>query len=227
MTPSAENVVPRSPVQDWLDQHEAQQTTVGDSRFVLRFASDEIERSAMETLGLCDVSGLRKLGLKGPDAHRALQAARLDVPHNIFESRPLTDGGVIVRFGSDEFFLESGFQDKSVRAVSDSVDQSQGQMFRVAHQEASFLVSGSRGPEVLAQTCGINFSEAVPQQAVFTRVAGVSCCILPDTVRQVLCYRIWVDPSYAMYLWDTLVEICESLDGRVIGAGCLFPTLTA
>ena len=214
MTPSAENVVPRSPVQDWLDKHGAQQTTVGDSRFVLRFASDEIERSAMETLGLCDVSGLHKLGLKGLGA---LQAANLDVPHDIFESRPLTDGGVIVRFGSDEFFLESGFQDKSVRAVSDSVD----------HQEATFLLSGSRGPEVLAQTCGINFSEAVPQRAVFTRVASVSCCILPDTVRQVLCYRIWVDPSYAMYLWDTLVEICESLDGRVIGAGCLFPMLTA
>ena len=224
MTPSAENVVPRSPVQDWLDKHGAQQTTVGDSRFVLRFASDEIERSAMETLGLCDVSGLHKLGLKGPGA---LQAANLDVPHDIFESRPLTDSGVIVCFGSDEFFLESGFQDKSVRAVSDSVDQSQGQIFRVDHQEATFLLSGSRGPEVLAQTCGINFSEAVPQRAVFTRVAGVSCCILPDTVRQVLCYRIWVDPSYAVYLWDMLVEICESLDGRVIGAGCLFPMLTA
>ena len=58
-----------------------------------------------------------------------------------------------------------------------------------------------------------------------TRVAGVSCCVFPDTIGGIPAYRIWVDTSYALYLWETLVEICESVGGGVIGAGCVFPEL--
>jgi hypothetical protein len=44
--------------------HGALQRVIGTGSFVVRIAADDAERTAMESLGLCDLSGLRKLGLK-------------------------------------------------------------------------------------------------------------------------------------------------------------------
>jgi len=134
---------------------------------------------------------------------------------------------MIVRFGTNEFFLQDGIGGSTVSSLSEQMDSRAGQVFRVEHQEATFLLTGSRSWEVLAQTCGINFDEAAPRTVIFTRVAGVSCGVFPDALRDVSTYRIWVDPSYAIYLWETLVDICESLDGSVVGAGCVYPDLVS
>jgi glycine cleavage system aminomethyltransferase T len=205
--------------------HGALQRVIGTGSFVVRIAADDAERTAMESLGLCDLSGLRKLGLKGPDAESLLRNANLDVPTEIFDSRPFSDGGLIVRIGSDEFFLEGGILDECLTEISQKLDQSDGNVFHVDHQEATFLITGLCQLDVLAQTCGINFREAIPRRAIFTRIAGVSCCVLPNEIEGVPGSRIWVDPGYALYLWETLVEISESLGGSVIGAGCIFPGL--
>jgi len=191
----------------------------------VRIQDDEAERVALEFLGLCDLSGLQKLGLKGRDAERWLVGEGIDVPATVFDSRPLESGGVIIRFGSDEFFLEEGISGSTVSTLAERIDSQNGHVFRVEHQEATFLLTGSRSQEVLAQTCGINFAEVAQRRVIFTRVAGVSCGLLPDAVGDIPVYRILVDPSYAVYLWETLVEICESLGGKMIGAGCLYPEL--
>jgi glycine cleavage system aminomethyltransferase T len=225
MAQSADIATQRSPIQDWLDAHAAQQRVIGGSQYVVRFAADDAERTALETLGLCDMSGLRKLGLKGPAAERSLLNANLDVPTKMFESRPLTDDGLIVRFGANEFFLESGIRHESFTEIIEQLDLQSGQAFCVDHQESTFLLTGLRALAVLSQTCGINFRAATSRQAIFTRVAGVSCCVLPDAIGGVSAYRIWVDPSYALFLWETLVEISVSLGGSVIGLGCVYTEL--
>ena len=216
---------PQSPVQDWMNSRGAQQRAINGSSFFVRFATDNTEHKTMQSLGLCDMSGLQKFGLKGRDAESLLRNVNIDVPANIFESRRLVDDGLIIRFGADEFFLENGIRNKSVSVISRQLDLQNRQAFHVDHQEATFLLTGSRVLTVLSQTCGIDFQQATPRQAIFTRVAGVSCCVFPDEADGFLCYRIWVDPSYAVYLWDTLVAVCENLGGSVIGAGCIFPEL--
>lgn len=178
----------------------------------------------MTSLGICDVSGLQKLGVKGPDAAAWLHSLGIDVPAKILDSNSLPPGGVIVRLGRDEFFLEDDIANTALPRLMTKADAHRGDMYRVEHDEATFLLVGDRATQVLAQTCAINFREVVPQQVVFTRVAGVSCSVLP-ALADIPTYRFWVDPSYAVYLWKTLVEICESLDGRVIGAGCLYREL--
>lgn len=225
MTQLPDTATQRSPIQDWLDAHGAQPQVIDGSSFSVRFHSAAAERTTMELLGICDMSGLRKFGLKGRDAELWLRNANLQVPKMMFESLPLADGGLIVRFGSSEFFLESGIRNESVSAIARQLKLPHGQIFQVEHQEATFLLTGSRALAVLSQTCGLNFRDGIPRQAVFTRVAGISCCILPDTIGGIASYRIWVDPGYALSLWETLIEICESLGGGVIGAGCIYPEL--
>ena len=220
-----EPTIPRSPIHEALDLRGAKWRSIDGIDIAVRIQDDETEQDAMKSLGVCDLSGLRKLGVKGRDAERWLEGEGIDVPHTVFESRPISEGGIVVRFGTDEFFLEDEIGNATVSALTEQVDSHGGQVFRVEHQEVTFLLTGSRSLEVLAQTCGINFSVMAPRQAVFTRVAGVSCGVFPDSVGEIPTYRIWVDPSFAVYLWEVLVEICESLDGSVIGAACIYPEL--
>lgn len=221
----SETQVPQSPVHEHLDTLGAEWRSLDRVEFAVRIRDDDTETTAMRSLGLCDLSGLPKVGIKGPGAKKWLESIGIEVPKAVFDSQTLGADSLIVRTGVNEFFLEDGIGNPVIASLADRVNSDSGQLFRVEHQEATFLLTGSRSIEVLAQTCGINFREASQRKAVFTRVAGVSCAVFPDVLRETPAYRIWVDPSFAVYLWETLVEICESLDGSVIGAGCVFPEL--
>lgn len=228
-----------SPIQHLLETQSFEFRDFGGSSYAVRDGSEEDDLRTLELLGLCDLSGLHKLGLKGPDAETWLNSKGLDVPSDIFASRLLADGGVILRLGADEFFLEDNIANTNLSPLSVRIDSHKGRLVRVERQEATFLLTGCRALDVLAQTCGVNFREVTPQKVVFTRVAGVSCGVYPETLSPPIpagsgvpsvdakasAYRLWVDPSYAVYLWETLAEICQSLDGGEIGAGCIYSEL--
>lgn len=211
----------RSPLHDLLAAVGAEFREHGGGSFAINLTSNGMP----DTLAVCDLSALNKYGVKGPDAESWLTDKGLDVPASIFASSQLAAGGVIARLGSDEFFFEDGIDNTLLPSLAKRAAAHRGQLFPVEHQEATFLLIGSRAREVLAQTCGINFDEAPLGDIIFTRVAGVSCGVFPQLVDARLAYRMWIAPNYAVYLWQTLVEICESLGGAVIGADHVFPEL--
>jgi sarcosine oxidase subunit gamma len=188
----------------------------------IRFQAEEAERAAAESLGICDLSALAKLGVKGPEAATWLARQGLDVPADVLDVGRLPGGGVIARIAADEFLLEDGpnghISSMAARLASDPTGP-----FAVVRQEATFLLSGRRSLEVLAQTCAIDFRAAVLSRLVFTRVAGVTCAVTPELVGEVPAFRLWVDGTYAEYLWEVLVSIGEERGGCVIGAGWLMP----
>lgn len=195
----------RSPIHEWLDRRSP--------------LSDDL--GTMQSLALCDASRLPKLGIKGPDAARFLSDRGIDVPSAIFASGPLSDGGLVARLGADEFILEGGPSGEVVQDLSLQLEPTGGQVFRVERGDATLLLIGSRANVVLAQTCGINFQDVPQRHLVLTRVAGVSCDVLPESVADQPAFRIWVDCTYALYLWETLVEISEELGGIVVSASCI------
>ncbi len=224
-----ETAARQSPIHHLLDALGAEWRIVNGAPVAVRFDSAESEADANETLGLCDLSGLTKLGLKGCDAAGWLAEQNVDVPATIYETRRLAgdgrceDAGIIVRLGADEFLLESGVDDRSVSSLGERLDEHPGRLDRVEHQEATFVLIGSRANGVLTQSCAVNFEDIEADRLVMTRVAGVNCSVLRQTHDGVPGFRLWADCSYAVYLWQTLAEICESLDGRVIGAAAVLP----
>ncbi|MEX2285466.1 MAG: hypothetical protein WD648_00175 [Planctomycetaceae bacterium] len=211
----------RNPIYHLLEARRPEWGDVDGMPLALRFQSDEHERQAVRTLALCDVSSLPKIGVKGPDADHWLASRGIDVPPALFDAQRLPDGGVIARVGGDDFLLESGPTGETVAAIAAALDVATGRIVHIDRQEAAFLLAGSRALEVLLQTCGINFAEAVAGRLVMTRVAAVSCGVLPEVADDLPLFRIWVDCSYAVYLWETLAAICEELGGSIVGAACL------
>ncbi len=162
-------------------------------------------------VGLADLSLLEKWGVKGPGAGSWLAERGVEVPQSIYASRPLPEGGLVVRVGSDEFFLEAGQLDQSLASLGESVPAS-ADFTPVLREDAALRITGRGSLDLFAQTCGHPLQQSLIDQIIFTRVAGVSCGILPQSSGEELQYRVWFDPSYAVYLGETLLQIASELD---------------
>jgi sarcosine oxidase, subunit gamma len=219
--------VRRSPVHELLEHHVTRWVRVGDAHIAARLGGAKEEEEAARELALCDLSALAKLGVRGPDAENWLRAQGLEMPNELYETRPLPDGGILARVGTDQFMLESGVSGETVATLAARLGAGTPGAYPVERQEATFLLVGRRTREVLAQTCGIDFAETPPLRLIYTRIAGVSSAILPETVGGQTAYRLWVDPSYAPDLWHSLATIVEELGGRAVGAACVYPELSA
>jgi len=184
----------------------------------LSFGDPEAERAAARTLGLCDLSALPKLGVKGRKAAEWLQACGVEVPEPLYEVRNLGVDGIVARIGANEFLLEAGLKGDSLAELSEQLGSAAGGVYSVERQEATFVLTGVRALEPLAQVCGVDFSKTVARRLVYTRVAGVSVAVISTPLDELPVYRIWVDSTYAEYLWENLSQIVAELGGRVVGA---------
>jgi hypothetical protein len=99
-------------------------------------------------------------------------------------------------------------------------------VYRVQRQEAALLLSGARANDVLVETCGYDFRQP-GNRLIMTRVAGVSCAILPIEAGGISMFRLWLDYSYGVYLWEALYEIVRDHGGDVVGMSTVQEAITA
>ncbi len=191
---------------------------------VLRFSDPEQEDRLKERLALADLSCLPRLGLKGAGVSAWLGENGLKTAEALYAVTPIEDHGILVRIDREEVVLEDGLQGQVVARIRDRLSANPPGVYRVERQEASFLLVGSRTIQVLRQTCGHHFRES-KGQVVLSRVAGVSCRLLPVELSGIAGLRIWLDPSYSVYLWETLLGIVREDGGDAVGLGCLHPGL--
>jgi sarcosine oxidase subunit gamma len=212
MTTATPAVIRRSPIEPWLAAHGAQWAPLGEGLVAARVADPAVEAARLGAAALCDLSVLPKLGLKGPGAAEWLRGQGIEVPGEIYGGAPLPRGGLVIRTGAAEFFLECDEKGDGRLFFKTSVP------FFAERQDATFLVCGPRTFELFAQTCGVEVAAAPPRRLIYARVAGVNCALWPDEVAGRPALRLWVDPSYALSLWESLVEIAEELGGGAVGA---------
>lgn len=180
-------------------------------------------------LGICDASPLLRLGVKGTGAVAWLQAHVEDVvvPDATYGVASIAGGGQVVRAGRDEVFLEDGWGGHLVPGLEKALRSATTDgPYEIVRQDASFLLSGARAPEVLAQTCGVDFRDpAAHPGLVMSRVAGVSAAIRFRSDLAVSAFQLWIDPSYGSYLWHTLSEIVADLGGHQVARSCFWPSV--
>jgi sarcosine oxidase, subunit gamma len=214
-----------SPVHDELEHHHARFVDVGGMPVAASYGDVAKERNAATDLGLCDVSFLSRVTLKGPGAAAVLGSHQIAVPEKVLDFGWIEGGGVVARTGGSEFFVEDGLRGNVVERLSSAARETSG-CYVVTRQDASFLLSGKRAAEVFLETCGYDFRQP-PKQIVFTRVAGVSCSILHRDFNGNGVFQLWLDGSYGGYLWETLLEIVGELKGAAVGAAAFYHDLAA
>lgn len=163
---------------------------------------------------LRESAAARRFGLKGAGAADVLKRQGFNVPvrHNAWAPLRAADRDdspqLLARLGHTEFFLES--PDVDFDALERVLADEPG-AWPVLREDAAFVLGGAHATEVLAEVCNVDFAALDPatKPVVMTLMAGVAVLVLPQdigTTDPEIIYRIWCDPSFGPYLWDTLTQ---------------------
>ena len=207
-----------SPVHDLIAALNPQQWDVmRGMNTASRLAGDET--AARESIAIADLSCLDKAGVKGPEAARWLDSQGIAVPAQANAWTGLAGGGVIARLGRSEFFLEDGATGDTATRMRDALGAGVAGVYPVIRQDAGIALVGERVNELLVQTCNVNFQEldSASRTVVMTMMVGVAVLVIRQDQQNLPGFRIWCDPTYAPYLWETLTGIARELGGGPIG----------
>jgi sarcosine oxidase subunit gamma len=127
-------------------------------------------------------------------------------------------GSLIARLGEAEFLLEDMQAPGIASAVGNELSGAPGDVYPVLRQDLSLLLHGQRAASVLLETCSLDFRDLKTERGdlALTSMLGVSVLVVPVGIAPAA-YRIWADPSFGPYLWDTLLEIVASHGGGAAG----------
>ncbi|MGD9632496.1 MAG: hypothetical protein AB7G28_09005 [Pirellulales bacterium] len=157
---------------------------------------------------------LPRIGLKGPAAAQWLSDRSVEIPPQTFATCRHSDGTLIARLGETEFMLEATEGSDLVARLEPELASLGDGVYSIPRGEVTLVISQNDCRLLFAQTCGVDFRSQPSGKLIYTRVAGVSCSILPVTDSEPR-YRLWVDFGFAPYLWETLSGITKELGGVV------------
>ncbi len=215
------NAIRRSPVHEQLLALQPQWDERCGMQMASRIRADEEAR--LQSVALADLSFLPKVGLKGPAAAQWLEARNVVPPAAPNSWHALPAGGVIASLGRSEFFIEDDAAAQTTVTLRAALALASPGVYPVIRQDAGFALAGPRVNELLVQTCNVNFEQIgqAQQTAVMTQMIGVSVLVLRVQVNPLPVYRLWCDPTFAAYFWETIAEIAGELGGGVVGADSL------
>ena len=196
----------------------------------LHFGDPEAEAAIAPVLALADRGTLPRIGLKGPDTVEWARAHGIPVPDRIYGWTRSAGGGLSVRVGSGELFLEGPHVAAAEEGLAGAASATA--CWPVRREDAALLLCGARAKEVLAQACSYDFRGATGR-FLMTRVALVSCSILVEgglvegglveggpvegDADGAPVYHLWAAASYGPYLWDELLAIVRDCGGGPVG----------
>ncbi len=166
-------------------------------------------------LGIADLSFLTRFGIKGKNAANWLIQQGISVPDRPNSWHTLPEGGIIARLGLTEFLIEDSITSTIAPQLTAACQHPPTKVYPVLRQDLAIALTGTAIPELLRQTCNINF-QALPlteHPVIITTAIGVNVTIIPSQP----CYRIWCDYTYGEYVWQTLLAIVQQLGGDAIG----------
>lgn len=215
------NITRTSPLHDRVAALNPQWSVVRGMRMAAHLAGDET--ATCQSVAVADLSCLDKAGIKGPEAARWLEGLGIAVPAQANAWTGLPGGGVIARLGRNEFFLEDGATGDTVIRLGNAAATESAGVYPVIRQDAGIALIGKRVNELLVQTCNMNFNELGSENrtVVMTMMVGAAVLVIRRDHQDLPGFRVWCDPTYAPYLWETLTGIAAELGGGPIGLGGL------
>jgi sarcosine oxidase, subunit gamma len=163
----------------------------------------------------------KRIGVKGPRAAEVLRQLGLAVPARPNTWAPMREQdrddswNIVGRLGFTEFFLEERGEASAIGALEQLA--SGAGAYPVLREDTAIVLGGESAHEVLAQVCNVNFGalDLTQRPVVMTLMVGVGVLVLPQyTPEDGTVHRIWCDPSFGPYLWETLEEVVQKIPGR-------------
>lgn len=207
-----------SPLRELLDSEVAQWGTRNRMAVPTRLAAAS---SAMPPVWLADTSYRFRFGFKGTGAPEWCAAQGLPLPSGANRFALLDGGGLLGRLAFTEFYVEHDNEEvvaALVRALGRGCQNGSGGVYPVARRDAGIVLGGALAQDLLLQTCNVNFAalDLGPNPLIMTTIVGVAVTVFPQVEAGELRYRMACDPTFAPYLWTTLLGIARESGGGVL-----------
>ena len=170
---------------------------------------------------LADTSHRFRFGFKGAGAPEWCDTQGLPLPPGANRFASLEGGGLIGRLAFTEFYVEHDSEEvvvALVRALGRGCQKGGGGVYPVARRDAGIVLGGPLGRDLLLQTCNVNFAalDLGPNPLIMTTIVGVAVTVFPQVEAGEVRYRMACDPTFAPYLWATLLGIARESGGGVL-----------
>ena len=196
--------------------------SLGDGAVAANLA--DAEKSAVEQLAICDLSGLPRIGFKGGEALDWLRGQGFvcgDPPNRTYRQ---PDGTLIAVLAPNEALLLSPLGEPALTlmdlAGGCSLDDGV-RRYPVSRADANFefLVSGRYAAEMFAKVCGVDLRPAAfaADAVAQTSVARLNAIVVRADVAAVPGFRLLGDSASAEYMWDSLLDAMAEYGGAVVG----------
>lgn len=170
---------------------------------------------------LADTSYRFRFGFKGAGAPEWCVAQGLPLPPGANRFALLEGGGLVGRLAFTEFYVEHESEEMVaalVRALGRGCQAGSGGVYPVPRRDAGIVLGGAQANDVLLQTCNVNFAalDLSANPLIMTAIVGVAVTVFPQDEAGELRYRMACDPTFAPYLWATLLGIARESGGGVM-----------
>ena len=197
---------------------------VAGAAVALDFGEPEAERRALESLGLCDLSPLPRVGFRGPAALDWLRARRirgLDRDNRAVTQR---SRALAARLAPTEALIlgsPAGRGNLCDRLEAALDADPQPGCYKVLRRDGSFhfLLGGTHAAESMATLCGVDLrARAFPAGGVAqTSVARMSMIVIAVSLGEIPAFHLLGDSASASYAWGVLVDAMTGFDGTPVG----------
>ena len=195
----------------------------------MRFGDDAAGEAAQaRSLGLCDLSALKRTGFKGWNMADWLTSQGAELVEESNQVTPQADGTRIARLAPGEALLLGNYQGngsliKKIDAAW-SMETADG-CFHVPRADANFwlALSGTQTPALFAKICAVDLRpEAAPVHCVVqTNVARLNAIIIRSPNTEVPVFDLLSDIASAVYLWRALLDAMDEFGGKPVGLAAL------
>ncbi len=205
---------------------------LGDAAVAMDFGDPAEEAETARRLGLCDLSPLPRLGLKGAGTADWLAGQGIEVPAGSNQAVRQKSGVLAARLAPAELLLLADLAGNppgdpkpldelaaAWRAAPTPPVHPRGYLLPRRHSHFWFLLSGDRAAAMFAKICGVDlrpekFADGRIAQTSMARMNGV---VIRDDRGGVLAYHLLGDSASGEYLWDCLLDAMAEFDGAPVG----------
>lgn len=206
-----------SALRELLDPEVAQWGTRNRMAIPVRLATAP---GALPPVWLADTSYRFRFGFKGAGAPDWCAKQGLPLPPGANRFALLAGGGLIGRLAFTEFYVEHESEETVaalVRALGRGCQTTGGGVYPVPRRDAGIVLGGALAQDVLLQTCNVNFAalDLGSSPLIMTTIVGVAVTVFPLIEEAGTRYRMACDPTFAPYLWATLLGIARESGGTM------------
>lgn len=201
---------------------------VEDNAVAYLMASLREDTAIARQLGLVDLCGLMKTGVKGPGAPAWLEQKGFQLPAepNLAVMQP--SGVMVARLSFDEFLIlgdlkaqSSGFYDLEDSWMLDSAPQTY--LLPRGDSHCWLALVGAQASKMLMKLCAIDlrseqFADFVIAQTI---IADINVIVIRHDLGLTPCFYLLADMASTEYLWEVLEDAMLEFVGSGVGLAAL------